>query len=111
MTNTSDPDAHTSREDAQRTADALARATGSVRATCAIERREADGTLVTIATATSTNEFVQVRRAELEELRAMRDRAAGLATAVGPIMRRTAAFILTGTWPEARARSPFGGQK
>lgn len=57
------------------------------------------------------DEMVQVSRAELEELRAMKERAEGLVDAVGPIMRRTAAFILTGTWPERRARSLFGSQK
>lgn len=50
-------------------------------------------------------------RAELAQLHAIRDRAAELTDAPGPIMRRTTAFIRTGVWPQARARSPFGGQK
>lgn len=57
------------------------------------------------------DEMVEVSRTELEELREIRERAEGLVDAVGPVMRRTASFILTGTWPQARARSPFGSQK
>lgn len=49
-------------------------------------------------------EAVRALAPELEELHAMKARAEGLTDAVGPVMRRTAAYILTGTWPETGRR-------